>query len=100
MFLARTLLFLCLSVMALLNANAELLHIPISQQGNQAINMPVHGDTQSQVIQRFGEPNVRHPSVGQPPISRWDYPNFSVYFEQTTVISSVHIHTPRNSVKP
>lgn len=100
MFLMRSLLFICLSSMLMLSSHAEVLRIPISQQGDKTINMPLRGESQGRVMRRFGEPNVRHPSVGQPPISRWDYPDFSVYFEHSTVVSSVPTHKPRAPVKP
>ena len=94
--------FTALLVFGLLasNVQAEVLHIPISQQGNLNLKMPAQGDQQSQVIQQFGQPRTRHPSVGQPPISRWDYPGFSVYFERNSVINSVQTHQPRNPSTP
>lgn len=91
---------LCLAILAISHAQAEVLRIPISQQGAARISMPMHGDQQAQVLQQFGEPRVRHQSVGQPPISRWDYSGFSVYFEHTTVVNSVQIHQPRNTSAP
>jgi hypothetical protein len=33
----------------------------------------------------------RHPTVGAPPITRWDYNGFSVVFEKDRVIDSVVI---------
>lgn len=93
-------LLCCLAVLSFNPVQAEVLRIPISQQGAAHISMPAHGDRQAQVVQQFGEPRVRHKSVGQPPISRWDYPGFSVYFEHTTVINSVQLHQPRNPVTP
>jgi len=32
---------------------------------------------------------ARHPTVGKPPITRWDYPSFSVFFEHDRVIHAV-----------
>ncbi len=90
----------CLAILSFSPVQAEVLRIPISQQGAARISMPAHGDQQTQVLQQFGEPRVRHKSVGQPPISRWDYPSFSVYFEHSTVINSVQLHQPRNPVTP
>ena len=31
----------------------------------------------------------RHPTVGQPPITRWDYNGFAVFFEHDRVIDAV-----------
>lgn len=91
---------LCLAILSISHVQAEVLRIPISQQGAVRTSMSAHGDQQAQVLQQFGEPRVRHQSVGQPPISRWDYPGFSVYFEHSTVINSVQIHQPRNTSTP
>jgi hypothetical protein len=38
----------------------------------------------------------QHKPVGQPPITRWDYREFSVYFEYDHVINSVRHHQPRH----
>lgn len=51
--------------------------------------MPARGITMSAVEMRFGAPQTRHAAVGQPPISRWDYAGFSVYFEHEYVLHSV-----------
>ena len=38
---------------------------------------------------RFGAPQARHPAVGEPPITRWDYAGFAVFFERDRVIHAV-----------
>jgi outer membrane protein assembly factor BamE (lipoprotein component of BamABCDE complex) len=50
---------------------------------------PGRGMTMDQVAAKFGAPTNKIPAVGQPPISRWDYPGFVVYFERNHVIHSV-----------
>ena len=50
---------------------------------------PSRGSTMATVQDRFGEPTNRHATVGNPPITRWDYPQFSVYFEHDRVLHSV-----------
>jgi hypothetical protein len=47
------------------------------------------GITMAQVEQRYGAPSSRLPAVGQPPITRWVYPSFVVYFEYNLVIHAV-----------
>ena len=42
-----------------------------------------------QVASKFGAPVTKVPAVGNPPISRWEYPGFVVYFEHEHVIHSV-----------
>jgi len=50
---------------------------------------PTRGMRMSAVEARFGAPQDRHPAVGEPPITRWDYPGFSVFFERDRVIHAV-----------
>ncbi len=82
----RTLLLLALS--AATPALAETLSTDI---GNPAAagDHPNRGSTMATVQGRFGEPVQRHATVGNPPITRWDYPQFSVYFENDRVLHSV-----------
>ena len=54
-----------------------------------SIDRPKRGSTMTQVEARFGAPAERHPTVGQPPITRWDYAGFSVFFEHDRVIDAV-----------
>jgi hypothetical protein len=53
------------------------------------IAMPTRGMTMNQVAAKFGNPATKIPAVGKPPISRWEYPGFVVYFEADHVIHSV-----------
>lgn len=55
------------------------------------VERPVRGLSMGAVEARFGAPQQRHAAVGQPPITRWDYPGFSVFFENQTVLHSVAI---------
>src|SRR6266852_5827522 len=50
---------------------------------------PTRGMTMDQVASKFGAPSDKTPAVGKPPISRWQYPGFMVYFEGDHVIHSV-----------
>jgi len=40
----------------------------------------------------FGEPDKIVSAVGDPPITRWQYPEYVVYFEYDRVITSVGGH--------
>ncbi|MES2818451.1 MAG: phosphodiesterase [Pseudomonadota bacterium] len=87
--------YLLLVLLMPLACAAETLEIPIGQQGaGQQQGLPVRGNTQGSVLERFGLPDEEHPAVGQPPISRWDYREFSVYFESGRVVDSVRHHQP------
>lgn len=50
---------------------------------------PRSGNTMDEVLAGFGEPNARMPAVGEPPITRWTYPGYTVYFEYQHVIDVV-----------
>jgi hypothetical protein len=58
------------------------------------IDRPQRGLTMDEVEKKFGAPVTRHPAVGggtpqHPPITRWDYSGFAVFFEGDRVIHSV-----------
>jgi hypothetical protein len=59
------------------------------QVRESSIERPARGTTMRAVEQRFGQPIQRHATVGQPPITRWDYDGFSVFFEHDRVIHAV-----------
>lgn len=50
---------------------------------------PSRGASMAQVEARFGAPVRRYAAVGDPPITRWDYPAFSVFFEHNLALHSV-----------
>src|ERR1700730_10168354 len=64
---------------------------------------PARGMTMDQVATKFGAPVSKTPAVGNPPISRWEYPGFVVYFEHEHVVHSVvanSTHKSRNILPP
>ena len=67
--------------------------IVASQDGitvrDAGVAAPARGMTMTQVASKFGAPVTKVPAVGNPPISRWEYPGFVVYFERDHVIHSV-----------
>lgn len=72
--------------------HADIIRIPVGQQGQVVIPVPSRGDSKHQVLERFGLADEEHPAIGQPPITRWDYREFSVYFEGNRVLNSVQHH--------
>jgi hypothetical protein len=52
-------------------------------------NVPARGTPMEKVEAQFGAPIERVPAVGEPPITRWKYPGFEVYFEHQLVIHTV-----------
>ena len=67
--------------------------IVASDQGiavrDAGIAAPARGMTMAQVASKFGDPVTKVPAVGNPPISRWEYSGFVVYFERDHVIHAV-----------
>lgn len=53
------------------------------------LERPARGESQARVEERFGTPAEAAAAVGEPPISRWEYPGFTVYFEYDRVIHAV-----------
>jgi len=50
---------------------------------------PTRGMSQERVASVYGEPQSRESAIGEPPISRWHYDGFIVYFEYDKVIHAV-----------
>lgn len=69
-------------------AQADELNTPPAPQADPA-NHPARGMSMEKVEATFGAPAQRIPAVGQPPITRWEYPGFVVYFENHTVLHTV-----------
>lgn len=60
-----------------------------------AVALPKKGQTMAEVVKAFGEPKKKHAPAGgdsprHPAITRWDYAQFSVFFEKNRVINSVN----------
>ncbi len=56
------------------------------------LERPARGENQARVEERFGTPAEAVGAVGEPPITRWEYPGFTVYFEYERVIHAVARH--------
>ena len=69
----------------------------LAMQGTESANAlaydesgrPTRGMTQARVEQRYGAPQRVDDAVGDPPISKWHYEKFVVYFEYDKVIHAV-----------
>ncbi len=83
------LFLLSLVLVPLSAAQAEILTLPDTVSSDQTTDMPTRGMSMQQVIERFGQPESKLPAVGEPPITRWRYGNYTVYFEGQHVIHAV-----------
>jgi len=80
----------CALALALATAGAhaqDTLSVPASTAASTA--GPARGLSMAQVEQRYGAPAKKYDAVGQPPITRWVYPGFVVFFEYNLVIHTV-----------
>jgi len=80
---------------------AETILLPVARQGDYLgdVKRPAKGQTQERIRSQFGEPETIGAAKGNPPISRWDYVDFSVYFESGVVIHSVLKHRRKDELK-
>lgn len=76
-------------------------------QAEQGANLPVRGQSMAQVEAKFGAPAQKFDPVAgpgprskNPPITRWQYANFNVYFEYSHVVDAVLIKSNPNEIGP
>ena len=55
----------------------------------ESMQLPANGMNKEDVRAKFGSPADTHAPVGDPPITRWDYEHWSVYFEYDLVLFTV-----------
>jgi hypothetical protein len=91
-------LFLALSFGLMTSTWAQVLEMPEGEPAappadTMSFTLPGRGMTKEMVEEKFGSPTERVEAVGEPPITRWVYGNFTVYFEYDHVIHAVlHKH--------
>lgn len=61
-----------------------------SHNAGMSGDRPSRGMSEQSVEARFGAPAAKVAAVGEPPISRWEYADFIVYFEHDKVIHAVN----------
>lgn len=74
---------------ASLSSLAATTPMTIGSQGAETNKTPRTGQSMVTVRESFGSPMQEAPAVGEPPITRWVYKNFTVYFEHDKVIHAV-----------
>jgi len=73
---------------AIQTVSADVLLIDEVRQSEQ-MQLPVNGQSKADVEISYGSPSEQRAAVGDPPITRWDYGTYSVYFEYDLVLFSV-----------
>ncbi len=69
-------------------ANAQTLNMDGATAGSSD-GRPTRGMTQANVESKYGSPTSVNTPVGDPPITRWEYADFVVFFEYDKVIHAV-----------
>ena len=72
-----------------INSHAQELQMVEPPPARAAVATPSRGTSMGEVEARFGAPAERYPAIGQPPITRWVYPSFVVFFEYSHVVHAV-----------
>ena len=70
-------------------AYAETLQMADAPAAQTQVATPSRGMSKAQVEANFGSPSDKVAAVGDPPISSWVYPTFTVFFERDHVIHAV-----------
>jgi len=68
--------------------SADVLLIEEVRQAER-MDVPDNGMSMDAVRARFGDPANKSAAVGDPPITRWDYDSWSVYYEYSLVLFTV-----------
>ena len=100
-------LSLALTAGLLLQAPAQAETLLVDRAKAETQSLPGRGQSMRQVEARFGAPRVKHAAISgpnsrrsNPPITRWDYPGFSVYFEYNHVVDAVANKSNPNEIGP
>ena len=64
----------------------------LKESGATVSERPDRGQSMDKVESIWGQPQSKQGAVGDPPISRWEYSDFIVYFEYQRVIHAVQKH--------
>jgi len=83
----------CLIAGLSFTASADVLLIDVINKepsnSEAGILRPVNGQSMAKVKTLYGNADKTYPAIGTPPITRWNYAEFNVYFEHQLVIHSV-----------
>lgn len=85
----RILMGLALAAAAGLAQADTLIIDGLDMDTQSASSRPTRGTAMERVEATYGAPTQRHGAIGEPPITRWEYPGFTVYFEHNLVLHTV-----------
>lgn len=80
---------------------AQVLTLPQAPAGDEEppaavdrTSLPQRGTSMDTVRARYGEPLQASAPIGEPPITRWNYEDFSVFFEYDHAINTIVRNRP------
>lgn len=82
---------LALSCSAVVSSAALADELRTPRVTSESADRPARGMSMEKVEATFGAPTNRVSPIGEPPITRWEYPGFVVYFEHQFVIHTVGV---------
>jgi hypothetical protein len=82
---------LALSCSAVVSSGALADELRTPRVTSESPDRPARGMSMDKVEATFGAPSNRAAPIGEPPITRWEYPGFVVYFEHQYVIHTVGV---------
>ena len=84
-------ILIALSLGFVVDAQSQNLDMSASDQSStfDQAGKPTRGMTQESVEATFGSPQNARQASGEPPITRWEYADFVVFFEYDKVIHAV-----------
>ncbi len=85
----RTITMIALLFTAMGTASADTLRMDGASAMSADDGRPSRGMTQASVESKYGSPASVQAPVGDPPITRWEYSDFVVFFEHDKVIHAV-----------
>lgn len=65
------------------------LNVPEDRTASAPESLPTRSMNKAAVRRKFGTPVRSFPAVGDPPITRWDYNGFRVFFEYDLVLHTL-----------
>ena len=80
---------LALSCSAVVSSAAWADELRTPRVTSESSDRPARGMSMDKVEATYGTPSNRAAPIGEPPITRWEYPGFVVYFEHQFVIHTV-----------
>ena len=89
--LVHVLAALTLASSPLAGTGAQADELQMTTAPDTSANRPARGMSMEKVEATYGAPTNRVPAIGQPPITRWEYPTFVVFFENQLVIHAVGV---------